>query len=49
MIGSEGTLGLICEVDMWLTESPNTQQVMVVGVPDFVNLLSVLTCFSKSI
>ena len=49
MIGSEGTLGLICEVDMWLTESPNTQQVMVVGVPVFVNLLSVLTCFSKSI
>ena len=49
MIGSEGTLGLICEVDMWLTESPNTQQVMVVGVPDFVNLLSVLTCFSRSI
>ena len=47
MIGSEGTLGLICEVDMWLTETPNTQQVMVVGVPDFSDLLNILTCFSR--
>ena len=49
MIGSEGTLGLICEVDMWLTETPHTQQVMVVGVPDFADLLNILTCFSRSV
>ena len=49
MIGSEGTLGLICEVDMWLTETPNTQQVIVVGVPDFADLLNILTCFSRSV
>lgn len=49
MIGSEGTLGLICEVDMWLTETPNNQQVMVVGVPDFADLLNILNCFSKSL
>jgi len=49
MIGSEGTLGLICEVDLWLTETPNTQQVIVVGVPDFADLLNILTCFSRSV
>ena len=49
MIGSEGTLGLICEVDMWLTETPRNQQVMVVGVPDFADLLNILDCFSKSL
>ena len=49
MIGSEGTLGLICEVDMWLTETPNTQQVIVVGVPDFADLLNILSCFSRSV
>ena len=49
MIGSEGTLGLICEVDMWLTKAPETQNVMVLGVPDFSNLLEILTGFSNSV
>ena len=46
MIGSEGTLGLICEVDMRLAEAPEPQSVMVVGVPQVVDLLNVLRAFS---
>ena len=49
MIGSEGTLGLICEVDMRLAEQPEPQTVMVVGVPQVVDLLNVLKAFSARV
>ena len=46
LIGSEGTLGLVCEVDMRLAEMPEPQSVMVVGVPQVADLLKVLKAFS---
>lgn len=44
-IGSEGTLGLICELDIRLTTPPPPQLVMVLGVPEVVRLLDVLHAF----
>lgn len=49
MIGAEGTLGLICEVDMRLAAMPEPQTVMVVGVPKVEELLNVLATFSKKL
>jgi glycolate oxidase subunit GlcD len=49
MIGAEGTLGLVCEVDIRLTAMPEPQTVMVVGVPKVEELLNVLQAFSKKI
>ena len=49
MIGSEGTLGLICEVDIRLTALPAPQTVMVLGVPKVTDLLQVLHCFSQHV
>lgn len=49
MIGAEGTLGLICEVDMRLAPMPDPQTVMVVGVPKVEELLKVLATFSKKL
>lgn len=49
MIGAEGTLGLICEVDMHLTEPPPPQTVMVVGVPNVADLLNVLSAFAARV
>ncbi|MEM9622247.1 MAG: FAD-binding oxidoreductase [Pseudomonadota bacterium] len=46
-IGSEGTLGLICELDMRLTTPPAAQMVMVLGVPEVAQLLNVLSTFSS--
>ena len=46
MIGSEGTLGLIGELDMHLAPQPEPQTVMVVGVPSVVDLLDILHAFS---
>ena len=46
LVGSEGTLGLITEVDMRLTAQPEAQMVMVVGVPQVANLLNVLKSFN---
>ena len=45
-IGSEGTLGLISEVDVRLAAPPAPQTVMVVGVPMVADLLKVLSQFS---
>jgi FAD/FMN-containing dehydrogenase len=49
MIGSEGTLGLICELDIRLTALPEPQIVMVVGVPKVGDLLNVLTTFGDAL
>jgi len=48
-IGSEGTLGLITEVDVRLTTPPEPQVVMVVGVPQVVDLLNVLNAFNRQV
>lgn len=49
MIGAEGTLGLVCEVDVRLAAMPEPQTVMVVGVPNVEDLLDVLQAFSKNV
>ena len=49
MIGAEGTLGLICEVDMRLAAAPEPQTVMVLGVPQVTQLLDVLTAFNDAL
>jgi FAD/FMN-containing dehydrogenase len=49
MIGAEGTLGLVCEVDVRLAAAPEPQTVMVVGVPKVEELLDVLQAFSKQV
>jgi FAD/FMN-containing dehydrogenase len=49
MIGSEGTLGLICDVDIRLAPAPLPQSVMVVGVPVVADLLRVLQSFSARV
>ena len=46
MIGSEGTLGLIGELDMYLAPQPQPQVVMVVGVPEVTDLLNILNFFN---
>ncbi|MEM7002529.1 MAG: FAD-binding oxidoreductase, partial [Pseudomonadota bacterium] len=46
-IGSEGTLGLICELDMRLAPAPAPQTVMVLGVPQVIDLLNVLRAFNQ--
>ncbi|HBX01623.1 MAG TPA: FAD-binding oxidoreductase, partial [Gammaproteobacteria bacterium] len=46
MIGSEGTLGLIGELDMYLAPQPQPQVVMVVGVPEVTDLLNILNVFN---
>ena len=49
MIGSEGTLGLMCELDMRLAPMPEPQLVMVVGVPQVADLLNILHTFADQI
>ncbi|MEQ8858333.1 MAG: FAD-binding oxidoreductase [Pseudomonadales bacterium] len=46
-IGSEGTLGFVVEADVLLTSAPQPQSVMVLGVPRFRDLLSVLAEFQR--
>jgi FAD/FMN-containing dehydrogenase len=41
LIGSEGTLGVICEVTLQLTEPPRPQQVIVLGMPRLDALMQV--------
>jgi FAD/FMN-containing dehydrogenase len=48
-IGSEGTLGLVVEVEVKLTKPPEPQLVMVLGVPRFRDLLAVLAHFQGSL
>lgn len=49
LIGSEGTLGLMCELDMRLAPMPEPQSVMVVGVPQVADLLKILHAFTDQI
>ena len=49
MIGSEGTLGLICEVDMRLAPAPEPQCVMLLGVPTVDVLLNILHRFTDQV
>ena len=48
-IGSEGTLGLVVEAQMRLTRAPAPQQVMVLGVPAFADILKVLAHFQGAV
>ncbi len=46
-IGSEGTLGIICEATMGLAPAPADPLVVVLGVPRFADLLEVLATFRQ--
>jgi len=48
-VGSEGTLGLVVAAEMRLTAAPEPQQVMVLGVPRFHDIVEVLALFQKSL
>ena len=47
LIGAEGTLGLLAEIDVQLTAAPEPQVVMVLGVPKVGDLLNVLEAFNS--
>ena len=48
-IGSEGTLGLICEATIQLTRPPAASTVLVLGIDNFPAILDVLRVFSAEI
>jgi len=48
-IGSEGTLGLLCEATIQLARPPVEPCVMVLGVQDFAAIMDVLKCFSADL
>ena len=48
-IGSEGTLGLICEATIQLTRAPEETAVMVLGINDFPTVLDALQTFTSKI
>ena len=48
-VGSEGTLGLIVEAELRLAKAPEPHRVMVLGVPQFADLLKVLARFQDHI
>jgi len=49
MIGSEGTLGLILEAEIRLVAPPEPQSVMVLGVEQFGDILTVLSRFQADV
>ncbi len=49
VIGAEGTLGVVVEATMSLSRPPQNLAVMVLGVPDMVSIMSVLSAFQTSI
>jgi FAD/FMN-containing dehydrogenase len=48
-IGSEGTLGFVVEAQIRLAPAPQPQQVMVLGVPEFRDILEVLRTFQGAL
>jgi FAD/FMN-containing dehydrogenase len=48
-VGSEGTLGFVVQAQMRLARMPEPQMVMVLGVPVFADILSVLARFSEEL
>lgn len=48
-IGSEGTLGLVCEATIQLTKPPEESAVMVLGIGDFALIMDVLDCFGREL
>ena len=48
-IGSEGTLGLICEATIQLAPTPLESSVMVLGIEYFSEIVDVLTFFSRDL
>ena len=49
LIGAEGTLGLLAEIDVQLTVAPEPQVVMVMGVPNVGDLLQILQTFNAGL
>ena len=48
-IGSEGTLGMITEITLQLTQKPKPTCVLLLAVPDLKGLMSLYTLFKKKI
>ncbi len=48
-IGSEGTLGMITEAELWLTAPPPNTQVVVLAVAQFSDVMSVLQAFREKL
>jgi len=49
LIGSEGTLGLVVEVTLRLTDPPRSPQVMLMAVPDMPAVMQVFTACRESL
>lgn len=49
MIGAEGTLGIVCEVDIKLERQPQDLRVLVLGVPEFAAVMHILQAFQNRI
>lgn len=47
LIGSEGTLGIVCEVDIKLERQPQDLRVLVLGVPEFSAVMHILQAFQS--
>lgn len=48
-IGAEGTLGIVTEVQVKLERQPKNLTVMVLGVPEFANIMQILSAFQAKI
>lgn len=48
-IGAEGTLGIVTEVQVKLERPPKNLTVMVLGVPEFANIMQILSAFQSKL